>query len=44
MIKDKKNDSSQINLILLKDIGKTIINKRYNQSKIKSFLRNELVN
>ena len=43
MIKDKKNDSSQINLILLKDIGRTIINKKYNQSKIKSFLRNELV-
>ena len=44
MIKDKKNDSSQINLILLKDIGRTIINKKYNQSKIKSFLKNELVN
>ena len=43
MIKDKKNDSSQINLILLKDIGKTIINSKYNQSKIKSFLKNELV-
>ena len=43
MSKDKKNDSSQINLILLKDIGRTIINKKYNQSKIKSFLNNELV-
>ena len=43
MIKDKKNDSSQINLILLKDIGRAIINKKYNQSIIKSFLRNELV-
>ena len=42
MIKDKKNDSNQINLILLRDIGKTIINKKYNQSSIKDFLKNEL--
>ena len=44
MIKDKKNDSNQINLILLKDIGKTLINKKYNKLKIKSFLKNELIN
>ena len=43
MKKDKKNDSNQINLILLKDIGRTIINKTYKQSTIKSFLKNELI-
>ena len=44
MIKDKKNNSENINLILLKKIGKPIINKKYNQKKIKFFLKDELKN
>ncbi len=43
MTKDKKNVSDKINLILLEDIGKTIINNEYDQYKIKSFLRKELI-
>ncbi len=43
MKSDKKNNSSQINLILIKKIGKTILDLRYDQSKIKKFLINELI-
>ena len=43
MKSDKKNNSSKINLILIKKIGKTILDLRYDQSKIKKFLINELI-
>ena len=44
MIKDKKNSSNLINLILLKKIGLTIINGQFTLKSIKSFLRQELMN
>ena len=44
MKSDKKNISQKINLILLKQIGKAILDLRYDHSKIKKFLINELVN
>ena len=44
MLKDKKNKSEKINLILLKKIGSPIINKVYNKNTLKLFLSKELVN
>ena len=44
MIKDKKNVSKKINLILLKNIGVAIINNQYSISSIKFFLKKELMN
>ena len=44
MMKDKKNISEKINLILLKKIGSTVINNEYNSLKIKKFLKKELAN
>ncbi len=44
MIKDKKNTSKKINLILLKKIGLTITNNQYNLSSIRVFLKKELIN
>ena len=44
MNKDKKNNSDKINLILLKKIGSPIIDLKFNQKKISSFIRNELKN
>ena len=44
MKSDKKNNSSKINLILIKKIGKAILGLTFNQSKIKKFLINELIN
>ena len=44
MIKDKKNVSKKINLILLKRIGSTVINNEYDNLKIKKFLKKELIN
>jgi 3-dehydroquinate synthase/shikimate kinase/3-dehydroquinate synthase len=44
MIKDKKNNSDKINLVLLKKIGTPIINKEYNKSILRLFLKNELNN
>ena len=44
MKSDKKNKSKNINLILLKDIGKTIINLSFREKKIKTFLQKELIN
>ncbi len=43
MKSDKKNNSSKINLILIKKIGKAILNLKYSQSKIKKFLIDELI-
>ncbi len=44
MLKDKKNISDKVNLILLKNIGNPIINNQYNIETIKIFLKNELKN
>ena len=44
MMKDKKNNSKKINLILLKNIGNTIFNNQYDVIKIKKFLKKELTN
>ena len=44
MLKDKKNNSRKINLILLKKIGSPIINKTYDVNIIKNFLKKELTN
>ena len=43
MLKDKKNNSNKINLILLKKIGSPII-KEYDKKKISKFLKDELRN
>ena len=44
MVKDKKNISKKVNLILLKKVGSTIINNEYDILKIKKFLIKELTN
>ena len=44
MIKDKKNNSSKINLILLKKVGSTLYNKEYSKKNIYLFLKNYLSN
>jgi len=44
MLKDKKNKSDKINLILLKRIGHPIINNVYSKNILKTFLKNELTN
>ena len=44
MLKDKKNNSEKINLILLKKIGSPIIDKVYKKSDLKTFLKKELTN
>ena len=43
MIKDKKNNTNKINLILLKKIGSPIIDKAYEENKLQIFLKNELI-
>ena len=37
MSSDKKNISNEINLILLRDIGKPVINKNFKLEKIRQF-------
>ena len=44
MINDKKNITSKINLILLKRIGKPLIDKKFDKKKLKIFLSKELSN
>ena len=44
MISDKKNNSSKINLILIKKIGKVILDLKFDKLKIKKFLNKELLN
>ena len=44
MISDKKNNSSKINLILIKKIGKVLIDFKFDKVKIKKFLSKELYN
>ena len=41
---DKKNITSKINLILLKRIGKPLIDKKFDKKKLKIFLSKELSN
>ena len=43
MVKDKKNNNEDINLILLKKIAKPVLNNRYSKQKVKKFL-NLLIN
>ena len=44
MIKDKKNNSDKITLVLLKKIGSPIINKKYSKKSLYIFLKKELSN
>ena len=44
MLKDKKNNSNKINLVLLKKIGSPIINKEYSKNTLNLFLKSELIN
>ena len=44
MTKDKKNTSSKINLILLRKIGSTIINRSYSKNDLQHFMNKELAN
>ena len=44
MMKDKKNISKKINLILLKKVGSAVINNQYNNLKVKTFLKKDLAN
>jgi len=44
MIKDKKNTSSKISLVLLKKIGSPLINMEYKKESLAIFLKNELSN
>ena len=44
MSSDKKNISKNINLILLKKVGSTLINNEYKIPIIKEFLKKELIN
>ena len=42
MLKDKKNYSDKISLVLLKKIGSPIIDKEYNKKNLSLFLKKEL--
>ena len=44
MLKDKKNNSDKIKLILLRKIGTTIVDMKYSKKKLYLFLRSELNN
>jgi len=44
MKKDKKNNNSNINLVLLNKIGSVNFNCQFTDSKINRFLKIELVN
>ena len=44
MLKDKKNTSNKINLILLRKIGSPIINREYKKKSLEVFIKNELRN
>ncbi len=43
MKSDKKNNSSKINLILIKKIGNVVLKSNFNEDKIKKFISNELI-
>ncbi len=42
MTKDKKNNSDKINLILLKNIGKPILNQKFSKTSLKEFFKKQL--
>ena len=44
MLKDKKNNSSKISLVLLKKIGYPLIDQKYTKKNLTLFLKNELKN
>jgi len=44
MLKDKKNNSNKINLVLLKKIGSPVINREYSKNTLSLFLKSELIN
>ena len=44
MLKDKKNNSNKINLVLLNKIGSPLINKEYSKKNLALFLKKELIN
>ena len=44
MAKDKKNKSNDINLVLLKKIGRPILNREYKKNNLSDFLKSELGN
>ncbi len=44
MLKDKKNNSNKISLVLLKNIGSPLINKEFSKKSIDLFLKKELSN
>jgi len=44
MKSDKKNNNNQINLILIKNFGKILLNKRFSEKQIINFLKLELDN
>ena len=41
---DKKNNSKKINLVLLKKIGKPILNLNFSKEKLHSFIKHNLIN
>ncbi len=43
MLKDKKNNSNEISLVLLKKIGSPVIDQKYNKKSLHVFLKNELI-
>ena len=43
MKKDKKNNTNKINLVLLKKVGMPIYNLQFDEKKVNSFLKKELV-
>ena len=43
MIKDKKNNTKKLNLVLLKKIGSPVYKLQFDKKKINFFLRNELI-
>ena len=44
MKKDKKNTNNQINLILIKNIGKIKLNLNFRDQKLHYFFKDELMN
>ena len=44
MLKDKKNNSNNINLVLLKKIGSPVIDKEYKKQSLVLFFKNQLTN
>ena len=44
MLKDKKNKTDKISLVLLKKIGSPLIDKEYKKKSLSMFLKNELSN